>query len=90
MVTYNLSEEELTKGLQVLKSWNPEWMPTVSMTDMDAAEIKAVKRIFPSIRHQLYCDFHLQQAWDKKAKLLFPNGNLVGRMNFILCSTPIN
>ena len=69
MITYNLTEEELTKGVQVLKFWNPDWRMTVSKTDMDAAEIKAY---LPQYEASALLWLPPAASWDKKSKLLFP------------------
>lgn len=58
------SEELLTEGLKVLKKWNPNWAPKVSMTDKSRVELQAIGNVHP-LCIRLLCDFHRAQAWER-------------------------
>ena len=58
------SHQELVPVLQLLKEKNPGWMPAVSMTDCDGAELLAIKQVFPDV-HRLICDWHWKKALKK-------------------------
>lgn len=64
-ITYNLKEESVTRALNIIKEWNPDWAPQISMTDCDPAEINAVKKVFTTVKDHFYCGFHVIQAWRK-------------------------
>ena len=53
--------ELIAKGLEVLKSWNPEWKPNYFMTDKSAQELEAIQTIHPTTV-RFICDFHRAQA----------------------------
>ena len=71
IVTFDQTKATITKALQIIKDWNPTWEPTISMTDMDLGEINGLKAVFPSLKHQMLCDFHVQQAWNREVKGFF-------------------
>ena len=54
----------ISGGIKILKSWNPGWMPKFFMTDKSAAELEAIKIVFPS-SIRFVCDFHQSQAFDR-------------------------
>jgi len=70
-ITYNLKEVSITRALNVLKEWNPDWSPEIGMTDCDSAEVNAMKNCFPSLKDQFYCGFHVVSAWKKAVKGYF-------------------
>lgn len=54
----------ITNGLQVIKSWNPQWKPSYFMTDKSAQELEAVQTTHPSTVRYI-CDFHRAQALER-------------------------
>lgn len=58
------NEELLTQGLQVIKEWNPHWLPQFSMTDKSTVELQAIGNVYPTCI-RLLCDFHRAQAWER-------------------------
>ncbi|XP_053405313.1 uncharacterized protein LOC123553026 [Mercenaria mercenaria] len=58
------SAYNIVRGLQVLKEWNPTWMPKYFMTDYHRGEMNAIEKTFPGCFTYL-CDFHREQAWQR-------------------------
>lgn len=56
--------ELITRGLQIIKSWNPSWNPKFFMTDKSPAELEAIGTVLPSTI-RFICDFHRSQAMDR-------------------------
>ncbi|XP_065891799.1 uncharacterized protein [Dysidea avara] len=54
----------ISEGIKILKFWNPQWMPQYFMTDKSAAELEAIRIVFPSCM-RFVCDFHRSQAFDR-------------------------
>ena len=54
----------LVQGLQIIKSWNPNWSPQCFMTDKSAQELEAVGTVHPNYL-RLLCDFHRAQAIER-------------------------
>eukprot|EP00118_Oscarella_pearsei_P023912 m.292999 g.292999 ORF g.292999 m.292999 type:complete len:313 (+) comp40735_c0_seq11:897-1835(+) len=61
-VVQSEAAENIQEALEVLKAWNPSWMPPTFMSDYSDAQITALKSVFPDVRVYL-CDFHREQAW---------------------------
>ena len=51
------TEEMLSQGLQILKSWTPTWNPSFFVTDKSSVELNAVAQVHPKAV-RLLCDFH--------------------------------
>ncbi|XP_067928258.1 uncharacterized protein [Watersipora subatra] len=62
----------IKKALDVIKEWNPNWLPGSWMTDCSQAEINALETSFPDTTVYL-CDFHREQAWDRNLKKYVKN-----------------
>ena len=58
------TEEMLSQGLQILKSWTPTWNPSFFVTDKSSVELNAVAQVHPKAV-RLLCDFHRAQAQDR-------------------------
>ena len=41
------NSQSMTKAINILREWNPNWSPESLMMDNCAAELKAVKSCFP-------------------------------------------
>ena len=54
------SRESLREGLELLKSWNPDWKPKVFMLDNDADEVATVEECFPGLQFVLKSNFDLR------------------------------
>ncbi|WAR27616.1 hypothetical protein MAR_013320 [Mya arenaria] len=57
--------KNITRGLDVLKQWNPDWTPTFFMTDYDEKEIAAIEITFPDAVESL----KESQHWQKNQRL---------------------
>ena len=57
------TEEMLSQGLQILKSWTPTWNPSFFVTDKSSVELNGVAQVHPKAV-RLLCDFHRAQAQD--------------------------
>lgn len=51
------TEEMLSQGLQIVKSWTPTWNPSFFATDKSAVELNAIAQVHPKAV-RLLCDFH--------------------------------
>ncbi|XP_063440917.1 uncharacterized protein LOC134721686 isoform X2 [Mytilus trossulus] len=61
----------ITKALNQIKEWNPNWNPKYFMVDNCEAEIKAIITCFPAPDCQPFiCDFHREQAWSRWLKAI--------------------
>ena len=61
----NKATETYTRLLNIIKNEIPEWNPNEINIDFEAAAIKAIKEVFPSVKVQ-GCFFHLcQSLWRK-------------------------
>jgi len=49
------TEEMLSQGLQILKSWTPTWNPSFFVTDKSSVELNAVAQVHPKAV-RLFCD----------------------------------
>ena len=58
------TEEMLSQGLEVLKTWNPTWNPAFFMTDKSVVELNATAQVHPKAV-RLVCDFHRAQAQNR-------------------------
>ena len=58
------TEELITEGLSIIKTWNPDWKPHFFMTDKSSSELGAVASVHPECS-QLLCDFHRAQAVER-------------------------
>ena len=56
------STDHIYEALEVIKEWNPNWLPKFFMTDYSEAEIGALELSFPSTTVVYLCDFHREQA----------------------------
>ena len=41
------SVSDISRGLRILRQWNPSWNPAFFMTDYDQKEISAIETVFP-------------------------------------------
>jgi len=41
------SVSDISRGLRILREWNPSWNPPFFMTDYDMKEISAIETVFP-------------------------------------------
>jgi len=57
------TEEMLSQGLQIVKSWTLTWSPSFFVTDKSAVELNAIAQVH-SKAVRLLCDFHRVQAQD--------------------------
>ncbi|WAR12531.1 hypothetical protein MAR_026711 [Mya arenaria] len=57
--------KNITRGLDVLKQWNPDWTPTFFMTDYDEKEIAAIETSLPDAVESL----KESQHWQKNQRL---------------------
>ena len=44
----NHTTDLILEGLQMIKTWNPEWSPQCFMTDKSAQELEAVGTVHPN------------------------------------------
>lgn len=58
------TEEMLSQGLQILKSWTPTWNPSFFVTDKSSVELNVVAVVHPKAVRLLY-NFTLAQAQDR-------------------------
>ena len=58
------TEEMVSRGLQIVKTWNPTWNPSFFMTDKSIVELNAIAKVHPKAA-RLICDFHRAQAQDR-------------------------
>ncbi|XP_069109644.1 uncharacterized protein [Argopecten irradians] len=52
------------EGLEMLKSWNPNWNAHYFMCDFDLREVGALESTFKGAQ-VLLCNFHRDQAWQR-------------------------
>ena len=82
IITQAEAELLLTRGLKILKQWNPNWIPSYFMTDKSSIELKAIGSVFPNCI-QLLCDFHRAQAWERRVSKT-ANGELSSDKDVVL------
>ena len=70
-VAFFVVESETTssiaEALHIVKSWNPDWVPEIFMTDYSQEESNAIQMNFPKSSRYL-CAFHREQAWERWTK----------------------
>lgn len=52
----------IVEALNILRKWNPGWIPPFFLCDYSEAEISALEQAFPGVMVYI-CDFHREQAW---------------------------
>ncbi|XP_063435696.1 uncharacterized protein LOC134716616 [Mytilus trossulus] len=63
-ITETEDSASLMEALQVIKDWNPEWVPKYFMCDYATEEINALENVFPG-SYVYLCDFHREQSWER-------------------------
>ena len=87
-----VTTEMIKEGLQILKSWNPQWKPTFFTTDKNSHELEAVGAVHPTCIRYI-CDListearHLRSGWTEQQNWSYTNhkksGACVYEMSFI-------
>ena len=56
--------EKIEEAIQILKQWNPEWIPKffMSLSDYSEVELLAIEKCFPSTKAY-------EEVWGKKGHL---------------------
>nr|XP_045594154.1 uncharacterized protein LOC123755474 [Procambarus clarkii] len=60
------TEAAVKEALNIFKEWNPQWKPSVFMSDFSRVEMAAIEQTFPDVQ-VLICDFQREQSWERWA-----------------------
>ena len=65
----NEDHNTIEKAMQFFINWAPRFKPLIILVDQDAAEMLAMKNLFP-LANLILCDFHIKDAWRREFKSL--------------------
>ena len=64
LIVLSESMKCITEALNILKKWNPDWIPSFFYCDFSDAEFAAINEAIPNTS-EYDCDFHGEQAWTR-------------------------
>src|SRR5258707_5644235 len=62
MLSFNGTQATIEYFLNLIKSQNPEISPSIFMTDLDHAQVNAIRAAFPQCQRIFYCWWHVLRA----------------------------
>ena len=87
-----VTTEMIKEGLQILKSWNPQWKPTFFTTDRSSHELEAVGAVHPTCIRNI-CDListearHLRGGWTEQQNWSSTNHKRSGAWDYEMSYT---